>query len=87
MRIISDGTCNGTVLLTDDNKVVSGVQSISWVADAESNNTVCLIRLIGVKIDVIGKVESPVFISRDNNDVALDNVVKFSDYFKDTESL
>lgn len=56
LRIISDGTPQGTKLLTEDGQMVRNVQLISWHL-AIGGNARCVVEIYAMAADTIGLVE------------------------------
>ena len=58
LRIVSDGTVEGTRLETEDGELIEGVISLQWSLDAHSGAKLSFTRvsLIGVSAEIVGKV-------------------------------
>jgi hypothetical protein len=55
LKIVSDGTSEGTNVVTEDGKRISGIQKLVWMADANQEFTYAVLEIIDIPI--IGKVE------------------------------
>ena len=55
LRIISDGTPQGTEVFYSNGKPIHGVQVISWHLDAHEPMAVVTMKVIGVEVGLVGE--------------------------------
>lgn len=56
VKIISDGTALGTVVVADNGEKVDGIRSVKWHVDVETQLATAVLEFTGVHVDVVGEV-------------------------------
>jgi hypothetical protein len=55
IRIVSDGTREGTKVLNAEGREMSMVTSVNWHLDAAGGPTTAIVTFVNVPVDVVGK--------------------------------